>query len=290
MKKIYSIWALGVLLALSSCSKDDISTYSEQEAGVRFLATKLSKAEDELGGSAYSPSDQILYENYSFIDNPMDNSHEYDIPVALIGMTSKVDRKVGCEVLETSTAPEGSYEIVEAVIPAGEMYGHIRVKVFNSEDLNSNTYELDLRIIDSEDLSAGPQAYVKAHFSWNSQIPEPPHNNLVRTYNMLIKGMSSYVSTSKACYSPNAMRAIVGATGWNDWDSYEVHGAKYNNPTFYKSYKYLPRYTWILADNSYKGYAAKLKDWLKAYEASHGEPLLHDAGSLKGKPVQAREF
>ena len=89
MKKIYSILALGALLALSSCSKDDISTYSEQEAGVRFLATKLSKAEDELGGSAYSPSDQILYENYSFIDNPMDDSYEYDIPVALIGMTSK---------------------------------------------------------------------------------------------------------------------------------------------------------------------------------------------------------
>ena len=147
MKKIYSIWALGALLALSSCSKDDISTYSEQEAGVRFLATKLSKAEDELGGSAYSPSDQILYENYSFIDNPMDNSHEYDIPVALIGMTSKVDRKVGCEVLETSTAPEGSYEIVEAVIPAGEMYGHIRVKVFNSEDLNSKTFPLVLKLM-----------------------------------------------------------------------------------------------------------------------------------------------
>ncbi len=34
MKKIYSILALGALLALSSCSKDDISTYSEQEAGV----------------------------------------------------------------------------------------------------------------------------------------------------------------------------------------------------------------------------------------------------------------
>ena len=107
---------------------------------------------------------------------------------------------------------------------------------------------------------------------------------------MLIKGMRSFVSTSKACYSPNAMRAIVGATGWNDWDSYEVHGAKYNNPTTYKSYKYLPRYSWIYADNSYKGYAAKLKDWLKAYEESHGEPLLHDAGSLKGKPVQARDF
>ena len=29
MKKIYSILALGALLALSSCSKDDISTYSE---------------------------------------------------------------------------------------------------------------------------------------------------------------------------------------------------------------------------------------------------------------------
>lgn len=36
MKKIYSILALGIILIFSACSKDDIDTYQESKASVRF--------------------------------------------------------------------------------------------------------------------------------------------------------------------------------------------------------------------------------------------------------------
>lgn len=289
MKKIYSIFALGTLMALASCSKDDIDTYSESEAGARFLTSEMTVVESKMGGTNYSGSDDMYYDNYSFLDNQLASSYDCDITVVLIGKPAATDRTVGYEIIN-STAPEGSYEIVESVIPADSIYGHIRVKLYNVEELCDSTYELTLRIVGNDQLAAGPKEYVTAHLTWNNQIPEPPVNNLVRTYNMLIKGMASFISTSKSCYSPNALRAIVAATGWNDWDDYSVHGVYYNNATSYKGYKYLPRYQAIYADNSYKGYAAKVADWLAEYEKEHGTKLLHDAGSLKGKPVEARAY
>lgn len=245
MKKIYSILALGIILIFSACSKDDIDTYQESKASVRFLSTSLCRAEANLGGNAYSSVDQAVFVNYSFLDNPMATYEEYDIPVALIGKPANEDRKVSYSLEEASTAPEGSYEIIDAVIPADSIYGYIRVKLYNLDALSDQTYELDFKIEGNEQLAAGPKGYLNAHLSWNNQIPEPPHNNLVRSYNLLVKGMASMVSTSKACYSPNAMKAIVAATGWNDWDDVSVHGTQANVSAAYKNYKYLPNYAWI---------------------------------------------
>ncbi len=290
MKKIYSILALGIVLLFSACSKDDIDTYQEDKASVRFLSTTLCREEAELGGNAYSSADQAVFVSYSFLENQMASYEEYDIPVALIGKTSTEDRKISYSILETSTAPEGSYEVMDAVIPANSIYGYIRVKLYNLSDLSEQTYELDFKIEGNDQLAAGPKAYLTAHLSWNNQIPEPPHNNLVRSYNLLVKGMASMVSTSKACYSPNAMKAIVAATGWDDWDDVSVHGSQANVAAAYQHYKYLPNYAWIYIDQSYLGYQAKLHDWLKKYEEETGSPLLHDAGSLKGKPVEARGY
>ncbi len=289
MKKIIGIFALGALFALTACDKDDIDIYAEDKAAVRFLASSLSQSENAMGGNSYSASDEAVFESYSFIENSFASSYEYSIPLALIGKTVDYDRQVSYVIEETSTAPEGSYEVTEAVIPAGEKYGYIKVNLKNTEELSTETYELWISLRGNDQLAEGPDEYVWAHLSWNSQIPEPPHNYLKRTYNMLVKGMSSFISTSLACYSPNALRAIVAATGWNDWDDYSVHGYKYNSAS-YKSYKYLPRYNMIYSDNSYKAYAAMLKDWLKQYEEEHGTPLLHDAGNLKGQPVEAREY
>ena len=290
MKNIYSILVVGIMLLFSACSKDDIDTYQEDKASVRFLSTSLCKAEAELGGNAYSATDQAVFVNYSFLENQMASYEEYDIPVALIGKPSKVDRKIGYSILESSTAPESTYEVMDAIIPADSIYGYIRVKLYNLSELSEKTYGLDIKIEDNEQLAAGPKAYLTAHLSWNNQIPEPPHNNLVRSYNLLIKGMAAPTSTSKACYSPNAMKAIVAALGWDDWDDVSVHGSQANVSAAYKHYKYLPNYAWIFIDNSYLGYQAKLNDWLKEYKEKTGSPLLHDAGSLIGKPVEARNY
>lgn len=291
MKKIRYIMMTALAICLGSCEKDDIDTYDEECNAIRFASSYVLGAESRIGGSGYSTADQCLYVSYSFLNDPLAESHDCELALTLIGKPGNTDYKVSYAIdAERSTAPEGSYEIVESLVPANESYGRILVKVKNTEELQEETYELYVKLMPSEALAVGPKEYLTAKLSWNNQIEEPTNANHIRTYNMLIKSPLNFVATSKSYYSPNALKAIVAALGWDDWDDYSVHGSKYNNPTTYKSYKYLPRYTWIYSDNSYKGYAAKLRDYLNKYEQEHGTPLLHDAGTYKGEPIEARSY
>lgn len=47
---------------------------------------------------------------------------------------------------------------------------------------------------------------------------------------MLIASKKSYIDRTKACYSSNALKTIVDALGWDDWDDPNVHGRYYNPP------------------------------------------------------------
>ena len=286
MKKI--LYILPIVTLMISCSKDEINTFDNQQDAVRFAANIIGKwhETDTVNGS-YSSADDWLDCNFSFVEHPDVDSYTYDIPLTLIGKTVDYDREVKYEVETRSNADD--YEIQDAVIPAGRNTGYIRVVLKNTTVLNDTTYQLFLRLLPSPQLKVGPADYCTARLTWNNRIPYPPHNNLRRTYNMLVYSSLSYVSTSAAVVSSNALRAIVAATGWNDWDDTAVHGTRANNAA-YGFYKYLPHYRWLLVDNSYKGYAARLGDYLKQYELEHGAPLLHDAGSYKGQPVKARTY
>ena len=286
----FNLLYLCIIIGLmASCKKDEIGTYTNDAASVRFLNSVLNQNETQRGGNLYNSGDELYNMSFSFLEDVGADWHDLDIPVALVGLTAGYDRQISYTILK-STAPAESYEIIDATIPADSIYGFIRIRLYNLEELNDSTYELNIQLSSSNDLAAGPKAYTKAHIAWNNQILAPSNANHIRTYNMLVAGMASFVSTSLNAYSPNALRAIVAATGWDDWDDYDVHGTQYNNATTYNSYKYLPRYSWIYTDLSYMGYAAILADWLKAYEEEHGTPLLHDAGTLKGQPVQARSY
>lgn len=271
-----------------SCNKDEVNTYNESEDAVRFAANIQtgSHETDSINGS-YTHADELLECNFSFVEYPTLESFTYDIPLTLIGKVANRDRMVQYEIESKSNAAD--YEIQEAVIPVGKHTGYIRIVLKNTTELNDTTYQLFLRLISSPDLKVGPSNYSKAKLTWNNQIPYPSHNNLRRSYNMLVYSNLNFVSTSATIISPNALRAIVAATGWNNWDNTDIHGNRANGAA-YKFYKFLPQYRWLYADNSYKGYAARLKDYLKKYEKDHGKPLLHDAGAYKGHPIQARSY
>lgn len=291
MRRIQYIIGVALATCLVSCEKDDIDTYNTEYNAVRFASSEVLPDERNNGGDGYSAEDNCLYVNYSFLNDPLAESHDCEMILTLIGKPGHTDYKVAYAIdKERTTAPEGSYEIVESFVPANELYGHILVNVKNSEVLQDATYELYLNLVSSEELAAGPKEYITARLSWNNQIEEPTNPYHIRTYNMMIKSSAVFTSTSKNYYSPNALKAIVAALGWNDWDDYSVHGSKYNNSTTYKSYKYLPRYNMIYSDSSYKGYAAKLVDYLKEYERENGTPLLHDAGLYKGEPIEGRTY
>lgn len=273
-----------------SCSTDEIDTFMVEENAIRFPGVTGGANGDTYYGG-YSSAERAYYGSYSFIENPMADWTEYLIPLNVIGTVSEKDRTVNVQVVaEGTTAPQDAYEIVDAVIPAGEREGFIRINIANTAELLETSYQLKLTLQESADFKLGPKEYLNAILMWNNILPAPTNNNLKRSYNMLIAGEANFISTSLNSYSTSAHLAIVDALGWDDWGDATVHGSQANPVTMDNAYNYLPRYTWIYMGDLYKAYAKKLDDYLKAYEAKHGTPLLHDGGKLIGQPVQARKF
>lgn len=279
----YITGVLAVLL-IAGCEKDNIPYYDSTYNAVRFPGPSTFESSEPKG---YDSSTGLFHAYYSFIEDPFAEYAIYDVPLILVGNRADYDRKINYIVdPERSFAPAGSYEILEAIIPADSYTGYIRIKLYNTEELDEEVCELYIALREADELSLAPEKYTNAALSWNNTIPTPTLSTQIRTYNYLVAGASSYTSTSIAYYSPNALKAIVDALGWDNWDDYDVHGASYNS----NGYKYLPRAT-ILTGNSYRSYAIKLAVYIKDYNQAHPDaPLLHNAGELKGKPVEARSY
>lgn len=272
-------------ICITSCEKSDISYYSETASAVRFPLHN-SDFNDMIVG--YNDIDETFYISYSFLDAGTSDKGSiiYNIPVMLIGNISSYSRSINYIInSKTSTAPKESYEILEAVIPANEYTGYIRIKLYNTEELEKTTYILTLLLTCSNELSAGPKEYITSQLSWNNQIPSPPNTGYTRTYNMIIAGENNFLSTSSNSYSNKALRVIVDALGWTNWDDTSAHSGLYNTD----GYKYLPKYSFIYNDNSYQAYSAKVGEYIRKYNAEHpNDPLVHDGGKNIGKPIQSR--
>ncbi len=279
--------ACGVLTLLSSsCKEQEIPFYDKQYDAVRFP----QRGEDNEEPIGYDEENKIFVATHTFIKVSDDAVYDYKLPVELIGLVSDQNRKVAVSVDKSkTTAPEGSYEIGEAIIPKGEREGHIMLKLKNSVALQSTVNSLVLKLGASSDLAQGPEDLIYALVSWSQMIPVPVHEDHIKTYNTLIKGESSSSSASLDYFSPRALRLIVEVLAWDDWDDHKVHGMVNFNGARYFKYKYLPRTDVISKGKKYKAYAQKLQKYLDDYNAKHpGKPLLHDAGKLKGQPIEIR--
>lgn len=276
---IIALFLAAAAIAAGSCSKDDIKYYDAAQNAIRFPM--------DMG---YSSSDTTFYASYSFMEDPFAESAEVDIPLEIMGLTAPTERNVKYTIdPEKTTAPKSSYEVLAAVVPAQEMTGYIRVKVLNESQLQDQSYQIKFILEASEEFKLGPKHNLTANFSWNNSLPKPSVTSLIRSYNMLVAGETNFISTSLNSYSTSAHKAIVAALGWDDWDDASIHGSS-ANPASY-NYKYLPRYSMIYNGDLYKAYAAKLRDYLEAYNDAHpNAPLLHDGGTLIGKPVEARTY
>lgn len=284
MKKvIYNAFIAATAVMAVSCGDSSIPDYNDEYTAVRFAG--ISPDPD------FSNHDgRVTYYAFSFVDEPEADTYLYEIPVYLTGRDLDADTRINYEIdTETTTAPADSYEVVSAVIPAGQRNGAITVRIVKTDELQGEvTYTLALRLLPSDELMTGDSRYLNSRLAWSNNLPFPAHNNLVRSYNMLIDGTPSFSSTSKNYMSTNGLMAIVGALGWNDWDDPVAHPGQYNNATTYGSYKYLPRYSYIYLNNIYMVYSRMVGEWLDEYEKQHGAPLLHNGGLLDGQPVKAR--
>lgn len=282
MKKINYIIGMIVIGIFLSCENEAIPYYNSENDAVRFS----NKNNDGYGGNG------IVYQSYSFVSNPLDEYVIYDIPVILIGNTSDKDRTVNYTIdTEKSTATEGSYELMEGIIPANHNEGYIRIKLYNVT--GDKTYELRISIQSSDELEKGPSLYLNAALSWSNSIPTPPNTYTRITYNMLIQSPLSFSSSSISYYSPNALKTIIAAFNWNDWDNPDAHPeypAAYKRYFTQANYKYLPHYILLNVEQSYSSFATQLGKYIEEYNSTHDTPLLHDAGTLLGQPIEARKY
>lgn len=290
MKKSIILLLAGVSVLIAvGCEKQEIMTYDSSYDAVRFCG--LNKDPDV---NNFVADDAYSYNNFSFIEDPLAESAEYDIPVYLSGKPSLQDREIGFVIdKEITTAPDSTYKVISHIIPAGEITGSIKVEMLNTEELSDTTYIVAFTLVATDELMVSQSHYLRTQLSWNNSIPLPSNTQHTRSYNMLIQSSLNYVSTSKAALSNNAMKAIVAATGWNDWDDKTKHPIGHNASATYGYYKYLPRYAYFQPGSVdlQKGYALILQDYLDEYAEEHdGQRLLHDIGGLKGQPVVARKY
>ncbi len=286
MKAIHK-YIMAVLLLCSACKESEIPFFDGTCNAVRFP----EKTEDNNEPHGYNEETKLFNVSYSFVTTPNAKSFDYNLPVELIGLISDTDRDVAYTIdVGQSKAPIGSYEVLKSVIPAGKRSGAITIRLFNSVALKSDEYKLHITLIKSATLAPGPEAYIRAVLSWNERIPAPTHTDHFKTYNALIDGHTTFNSPDETYFSPNALRAIVEALKWYDWDDLKKHGNNRNGSRFY-NYKYLPRFEVIHLGSQYKGYALVIADYIKRYNQAHpNAPLVHDAGVNKGKPIQARVY
>ncbi|MCL2561230.1 MAG: DUF4843 domain-containing protein [Rikenellaceae bacterium] len=275
---IVIIGALFIALMLGSCKKDDILYFdSEKNSAVSFpgFGTEVRLY------PGYNAATQTFFRNYSFLSGPSSaTSATIDLPVKVVGNRSAHDRVVGYKIISDKSSATGSdYAILEAVIPAGELFGHIRFELFKTPGLDTEQKELFIELTASEDLARGTNEYIKAQLSWHNMLPMPPIGTFeCRTYNFLINNGQSMNLADYSYYSSNAHLAILEALNWPKepelWPRYNsgvVNGIS------------------VLAAIQNGIYYNLIKDYLDNYAAANGgERLKHNGGLAVGQDVIAR--
>lgn len=279
MKKIKSLFIIAfAVITLFSCSKDEIISFDNEVAGVNFPG--LGDGRDFKG---YNSADKTYYVNESFLNVPLtENKYIIDFPVRVSGNISDKDRVVGYYIeKDSTTATEQMYRLVDAVIPAGEMYGRIRFELTRDESLDNKSVKVVFSLVDSPDLKVGSNEYKKGVLNWSNMLPMfPTSAAFIRTYNCIILSPLTKLGTSIAYYSPNAHKAILDALGW-PIDFWPTFSSGLADPTTGTSPMFGAYYTDF--------YAQKLQEYLDDYAAQNsGERLKHNAGTDNGKPIQAR--
>lgn len=277
---ILYLFLLSVLLALPSCKKSEIPEYNQKYNAVRFPHTELYEKEP----SGFDVESETFYSSYSFFGNEGAPSHVLSVPVYLMGYEADYDRRVQVELLpDETTAPDGTYSVVEGMIAAGDSVGHLKIELKNFPDLKDKNVKVAYKIVDSPDFLAGPPRHCKLLVTWGTKLLPPTLDAHKRTYNTLIQG-GQYIDASMEYFSLRALEVIVKALNWNDWDNEEKHKDEYNK----NGYKYLPASSFI--ESRKKAYRLKISEYIEDYNKKHpDDPLLHDDGKLKGRPIEVRK-
>lgn len=140
------------LMFITSCSKDEIGTW---QVGPCVWFTKANDTT-----------------TFSFFSQPEETT-EYvvEIPISMAGTVSESDREVMVKDLG-SRNPESRYEL-SASIPAGEVTGSLRVKVYKTGNLSEARDTIGFEICASEVFEVGLSAYLRNTLIVSNLLAKP---------------------------------------------------------------------------------------------------------------------
>ena len=274
---LYAICFLLSGLLCGGCSKVGIDTFDETQATVTVPWNSV----DVRTYPGYNSLTKTFDQTYSFWSDPEEETMVVNIPLKLVGDVRDYDRTVGYTIVrDSSRLLEGSYKVLNAVIPAGERYGYLTLELPKLVELEDTTCMMEIVLGASEYFVAGPPECTRIKFSWDNQLPMLPSGSFyARTYNFLINAGQSMNLANYNYYSRNAHKAILAALGW-PWQADQWPQYNRMDPDGYMFYN-----TAIT-----NAYYELLQKYLDDYEQEHGTPLLHDGGLAINQPVRARKF
>ena len=189
---------------------------------------------------------------YSFLGN-LDGEALQEIEIQIIGDVSDQDRFFEVEVIqdEETNAEQEQYEIAQGVIKAGEFTGILPVTVFNSQELDSTTVSLHLRMVESEDFKPGNIETRTFILSWTNQVVVPNWQ------------WYSYFFTRLP--SSEAYRAVVESTGLLQFEQSDYVA---------------------IGPIGAEALGVQFGDYVKQHNLENpGNPLRHDNGDLAGEEI-----
>lgn len=148
---------LGVVAAaLSACSENDYKVYDTTQKDSVFFDYINPKQQ----------SDTTLVYNFGYDKSDV---HTVTIPVTLMGFPVTHDRHIAVgTVADSTTMVEGThYEIVEALVPAGEVTGRVVINLLRDRDpeIQSKSFTARFVIGESEDLKSVKNSFFKLTYS-----------------------------------------------------------------------------------------------------------------------------
>ena len=134
-------FTIGFLLIMTACSKSEIDTW---DARPRVWFT--------------NSNDTTLFSFYTQPEGTTESVVE--VPISMAGRVADED-------------PGSRYEIVSAVIPAGEVTGMLQVKVYKTENLEEANDTLNFEICGSEVFEVGLSDYLHHAIIISSSLAKP---------------------------------------------------------------------------------------------------------------------
>lgn len=158
MKKILILSVLILsFLGLTSCSQEEIKTYSDAN-NIYFSPAVFPLEKNVISTMVDSTGISFAFDNASI------QKKVYRIPIRVQGKLSDVDRTVKCTIDETSTAVEGVHFSLpkKIVIRAGREVDSIEVTMNRTPDLKLNRVTLVLNLEENEFFTTKMQTKINA--------------------------------------------------------------------------------------------------------------------------------